>query len=224
MNPQRKLEGFSWTTVFCPQSPAQANFDIFLPCWELLPFLTPFDSWLHVLHLILFYLLFFSFCYCCCCNYGSQYMQHVPHISDFSQLQQSNSGLCTMQRLVQLELRELPLSSTSYQFFVAPSTIAYPTIVKVTIHCRKAEKRHYLQISNGWDAAVWDSCSLMKIVWVDLKEIIFSVVCCIQSWRGINFWRTGKKSTHCKSVSFPFRKRGAIFRGIKGDVQSLFLI
>lgn len=109
-------------------------------------------------------------------------------------------------------------------FFVAPSTTGYPTIIKVTIHCRKAEKHHYLQISNGWDAGVWDSCSLMKIVWVDLKELIFSVVCCIQSWRGINFWRNGKKSTHCKSMSFPFRKRGAIFREIKGDVQSLFLI
>lgn len=98
--------------------------------------------------------------------------------------------------------------SPATNFFMVPSTLVFEplTIIKVSIHCRKDEKHHYLQFSNGWSAEIWDTCSLMKIGWKDLKELIFLVVYCIQNWRTINLWRTREKSIHCKSMSFPFRK------------------
>lgn len=156
---------------------------------------------------MLYAIFFFPSCNCCCCNYGCQHTWCGLHISVFSQLQWSNSVLCTMQRLkhLQPELCELILSSTSYHLFATSNTLTFehPTITKVSIDCRKAEEYHYLWFCNGWGVEFWDTCSVMRIGWEALKEHIFSVVYCIQSWRDINISRTGKNICTAKACPSP---------------------
>lgn len=151
--------------------------------------------------------------------------KHEPHNSDFSQLQQSNSAQWKDWSKYSLRYVNSCCYPQATKFFVASNSLEFEhcTVIKVSIHCRKLQKHHCLQFSNGWGADIWYTHSLMRIAWEGLKELIFFVYC-IQRWRDINLWTTGSKSIYCKSVSFPFKERGAIFRESREGIQSFFLI
>lgn len=84
------------------------------------------------------------------------------------------------------------------------SAFKHPICIKVSIQCRNIENYNHLQFCNAWDTEVWGSCSLMRVGWEGQKELIFSVTCCLRSWRSTNIEELGRKLSNirvCPSIS-----------------------